>query len=105
LTKLETYAILHVGFSFNWVLFNFPKEGTMKRFFMRDVKNSPKFTAKAVSLAVNGRPSLFFLSLFLAFIAVGTIEKGSLLVGITIALIAVAAGAYAMPRRFLGGGS
>lgn len=76
----------------------------MNQFFMRDVKSSPKFSAKAISLAVDGRPSLFFLSLFLAFVAAGTMEKGSFSVGVAVALVAVAVGAYAMPRRFLNRG-
>ena len=74
----------------------------MKQFFMRDAKNSPKFSARAISLAQNGRPSIFFFGLFLTFVAAGTIEKGSLLVGVALALIAVAVSAYALPKRLLG---
>lgn len=72
------------------------------RYFMRDVKNSPKFSVRAISLAESGRPNFFFLSLFLAFVAVGTIEKGSLSIGIAVALIAVAMGVYALPKRLMG---
>lgn len=68
-------------------------------YFMRDVKNPRHFSARAIFLAENGKPSIFFLSLFLAFIAAGTIEKGSLSVGIAVALIAVAMGAYALPKH------
>ncbi len=71
---------------------------------MKEMKHAPKFSAKAVSVAENGRPYLLIPILILAFASAGTIEKGSLLAGIVIGMITIAVAAYALPKRLLGGG-
>ena len=71
---------------------------------MKEMKYAPKFSAQAVSVAKNGRPYLLIPILILAFAAAGTIEKGSLLVGIVIGIMAIAVAAYALPKRLLGEG-
>lgn len=104
MTIFKTYAILirSIGFIFLVLSMLILKEGTMS--VMKEMKNVPKFSAKAVSVAENGRPYLFVPILILAFVAAGTIEKGSLLVGIIIGVITIAVAAYALPKRLLGGG-
>lgn len=71
---------------------------------MKEMKYVPKFSAKAASVAENGRPYLLIPILILAFTATGTIERGSLLVGIVISMITIVVAAYALPKRLLSGG-
>ena len=71
---------------------------------MKEMKQTPKFSAKAASVVENGRPYLFFPAMILALVASGTIEKGSLLAGIIIGIIAVVVAVYSLPKRLLGEG-
>lgn len=62
----------------------------MSQFFMRDAKNLPKFSAKAIAQAETKAKVLFFSGLFLTAGGVGTIEIGSLGIGLAVAAIGAA---------------
>ncbi|MDO8573057.1 MAG: hypothetical protein Q7S11_04880 [bacterium] len=58
---------------------------------MKEMKNTPKFSAKAVAIAEKRSKILFFTGLFFVFGGASTIEAGSLGAGLVMAIIGIAA--------------